>query len=387
MVAENNVAFKRPSLLERRRLLGSGSGLNRLVCNAAKNDGEQTLPSASPSPSPSPSSSPEASPTVPGADASPFRRRRGRKLTPSINCDLIRQEQEFLADPFATSDCNHLSKLYDGFEKLGEGSCGVVYRARSIASKQEVALKVMRMHDEERLLCAKKEYELLVHIRHPNIIKALDFFSYSMGAVLVLELFNGENLEQVVQGTRKRSLTETVARQLFIQLLQAVAHLHAHGFIHRDIKPENVLVSQDLTALRLVDFNAAKNLHEGGALTMTGTVDYMPPEVMQGNSPSAASDIWASGLCLHMMLLGRLPSRRRSLQIYMDSQSRTPVKLEGSKWEAISQGCKEVVLMCLEIHQELRPQACKILTSPWLVQQDSPAPSPPHARTQADADF
>jgi serine/threonine protein kinase len=289
---------------------------------------------------------------------------------PAINFQLIRQEQESSsANPFAQAQFKKLSEKYEDFEKLGEGSCGVVYRARSRTNKQEVALKVMRMHDEERLLCAKKEYDLLVQVAHPYIVKALDFFTYAMGAVLVLEFFDGKDLQQTVKSRSNPSLTESLSRVLFMQLLQALAHLHSHGFIHRDVKPANVLVSADLMEVRLVDFNAAKDLQEGAALTMTGTMDYMPPEVLQGDSPSESSDIWGAGLCLHLMLVGQLPLRHRSIKLCLQGAAEAQfnrVDFELPLWSDISLECKEVVLMCLQVCCDMRPQASEILASDWM---------------------
>jgi serine/threonine protein kinase len=256
-----------------------------------------------------------------------------------------------------------LADRYENFTKLGEGSCAVVYRAKPLSAEQDVALKVMRMHDEERLLIAQKEFDLLAKVSHPNIIRALDFFTFPMGAVLVLEFFDGESLKESVLSTSDGCLAEAVACNLFLQLFQAVAHLHAHDVIHRDIKADNVLVSADMTDLRLVDFNAAKNLSEGGALTMTGTVDYMPPEVLDGDSPSEAGDIWAVGLCLHFMLVGSLPRARNSFFNGQAALSNRYVQLQlqDPKWQDISEHCKTMVRTCLEMNPEVRLQAHKLL--------------------------
>jgi serine/threonine-protein kinase len=278
---------------------------------------------------------------------------------------LIQKEQQLHADPFASSECRKLADRYESFTKLGEGSCAVVYRAKPLSGDQDVALKVMRMQDEERLLIAKKEFDLLTKVSHPNIIRALDFFTFPMGAVLVLEFFEGRSLEVSVLEAKGACLGEAVARNLFLQLLQAVAHLHTHSVLHRDIKPDNILVSADMADLRLVDFNAAKNLIEGGALTMTGTVNYMSPEVLEGTSPSEASDIWAVGLCLHFMLIGSLPSVRNGC--FMAGQKElcdkySPVRLEDPNWQEVSEVCKSMVLKCLDLNPEVRPQAQTLLS-------------------------
>jgi len=331
-----------------------------------------TASSASPSPSPSPGVSPKIKHRTSSEEAiTPLRlRRRGGKDKLSINCELVLQDR-----PGDVLDCFQSARLtdeYEGFEKLGEGSSAVVYKVRVRADSTVVALKVMRMDDEEQFFNARKEYDLLKHVSHPNIIRGLDFFTYPMGAVLVLEYFDGLKLARAVRQAPNRHFQEATARHLSTQLIDATAHLHSCGVIHRDIKADNVLISHDLMDLRLVDFNAAKQLAESQALTMTGTVDYMPPEVLQGDSPSQAGDVWAIGLCLYLMLYGQLPSERRALRISFDSMDEaTPkqgslVRLDGDRWQDISEPCKQVVRECLEVDCAFRPTSSEILTRSWL---------------------
>merc|ERR1719272_2002793 len=89
------------------------------------------------------------------------------------------------------------SGLYDALEVVGSGSTGTVYRACRRLDGEEVALKVMRMSGEELLATAEKEFRLLQSINHPRIIQAHDFFTYPHGAVLVLDYFHGQRLEDI----------------------------------------------------------------------------------------------------------------------------------------------------------------------------------------------
>merc|ERR1719352_985689 len=135
----------------------------------------------------------------------------------------------------------------------------------------------MKMLDEELLNTAKQEIELLSSINHPNIIKGFDFLTYCKGAVMSLEYFPGPTLDIAVGNASGGVLVEDTARFLFKCLMSAVEHLHKLGIIHRDVKAQNILVSDNLDNLKLVDFNTAQRVMEGGALTLTGTVDYLPP--------------------------------------------------------------------------------------------------------------
>jgi predicted Ser/Thr protein kinase len=306
-------------------------------------------------------------------------RRKFFKNSLQINCNVDSQAQ----NPFLQSSCKDIADRFQVQVALGQGSTGVVYKARELSNDQQVALKVMRMDDEEMLRIARDEYELLRSVEHPHIVRSLDFFTFPLGAVLVLEFFEGESLDKAVAARNMKRLKEHKAQALFKQLIEAVSHLHKHGIIHRDVKAPNILVSSNLTKLKLVDFNTAKRVGEG-ALTMTGTADYMPPEVLLGESLSEASDVWASGLCLHLMLSGSLPLERRLFGSHADfgravlsgateEGSASPLKVGArgaieSRWSGdnLSDACKTVLSRCLLVDPRLRPSAQGILASDWL---------------------
>eukprot|EP00931_Biecheleriopsis_adriatica_P068114 TRINITY_DN42141_c0_g1_i1.p1 TRINITY_DN42141_c0_g1~~TRINITY_DN42141_c0_g1_i1.p1 ORF type:complete len:371 (-),score=94.32 TRINITY_DN42141_c0_g1_i1:64-1152(-) len=267
----------------------------------------------------------------------------------------------------APSDEAHgfLAERYNLATQLGQGSVGVVYRAQRREDRQPVAVKVMRFQDEELLLTARQEFDILRSLQHPHIIGAVDFLELPTGAALVLEYFEGKSLEEVVRSSG--CLTETTSQALFRQLLSAVAHLHQCGIVHRDVKGENILVSNNLADLRLVDFNTAKNTLQGGALTMTGTKLWMPPEVLLGESPSEASDVWSAGMCLYLMLLGKIP-RGKGRCPSVESHVMTVKSVLKSSLKSLeaSAACSEVLRSCLAVDAELRPAASELMTMQWL---------------------
>lgn len=251
-----------------------------------------------------------------------------------------------------------LSKRFELLEVLGQGTTGVVRRGLRREDGREVALKMSHAAEEEVVQIAKAEFEMLRRVKHPNIVQAVDFLTSAGRPVLILELFGGLPLSTSTLRTPQKRLAEPVARRLFATLLEVIGHLHRLQVIHRDVKPDNVLVSEDLTDLRLVDFNTARWLEEGAALTMTGDRTYAAPEFLAGESPSEAGDVWAAGLCLHFMLAGRLPAA-------CTVKART-VDLSGTTWSDISQPCKSLLLRCLAT-KALRPTASEALASEWLL--------------------
>jgi serine/threonine protein kinase len=267
-------------------------------------------------------------------------RRRGKKVDLKVNC---------LASEASSSE--DIGDAYTMLECLGQGSLSVVYRAIQKASGQEVALKIVRTTDEEVVSTSRQEFLLLQRIQHPNIVRVFDFFVRGNRTVLVMNLYKGDALGAVVKNQVDRRLPESTACRLFGALLQALDHLHQHRIVHRDVKPENVLVSDDLKVLQLIDFNLARYLPEGGALSPNCTPAYAAPEVRKGGAPSEAADIWGAGLCLCMMLSGQC------------SVQHCKVQVDGI---AASGACMAILLSCLKEEHSMRPAAMTLLTTDWV---------------------
>jgi len=294
----------------------------------------------------------------------------GRRL--KLDTDVIVQEGAG-RDPFLAASARGSAawERYSLLQALGQGSTGVVYAAKRKEDGQEVALKVMRMHDEENLNNARKEFELLRGIVHRHIICAHDFFTYSMGAVLVLDAFRGMSLESAVRSSEEGRLVEGVARPLFAALFDAISYLHRNCILHRDVKAENVLVSSDLGDLKLIDFNVARQTTKDEILTMAGTADYMPPEVLLGEALTEAADVWSAGLCLHLALAGALPLERNNFQSHRDfglALRRGGCSREAPHWSrlGLSAPCLATLGQCLDVDHRRRAAAATVLSGAWL---------------------
>ena len=259
-----------------------------------------------------------------------------------------------------------LRARYIVHESLGQGSMGTVYRGTRRTDQREVALKAMQALDEEMTVLLKQEFTILRKLSHPHVIEALDFFVADDQAVLVLELFEGLSITAAARSTY--GLAESASQRLFKQLMLAIDYLHHRQIIHRDIKGENVLVSQNLMDLRLIDFNSARCLLEGGSLTNAGTQEYASPEVCRGEPHSTSSDVWCAGLCLYLMLAGHLPRRGhqyKSFEAFKQAVSTEAVVLKG-RIEKCSEACKELIQQCLQLDTSQRPSTEVILQNEWL---------------------
>jgi len=202
---------------------------------------------------------------------------------------------------------------------IGEGGMGSVWLAERSDGRfrRRAAVKFLRVPllgraGEERF---KREGTILARLSHPHIAQLLDAGVSPTGQpYLILEHIDGED---IVQHCDRRRLAVEGRVRLFLDVLAAVAHAHAHLIVHRDIKPSNVLVAAD-GQVKLLDFGIAKLLeNEGGTgpatlLTREGggalTPLYAAPEQVTGGPVTTATDVYAAGVLLYVLLTGQHPA-------------------------------------------------------------------------------
>lgn len=210
---------------------------------------------------------------------------------------------------------------------LGEGGMGVVYLAKQSMPERLVAIKVIRSLAPSLDLIRRFEREasVLARLSHPGIAQIFDSGSapiYSSKPVpyLVLEYVDGTPLLAHVS-TEK--LDEAARLRLFIDICRAVQYAHQRGVIHRDLKPANVLVQRIMEGeaggtrhvraqTKILDFGVARTLEDDNsrqtqAGSLIGTLSYMSPEQIAGETADTRSDVYALGVILFELLSGKLP--------------------------------------------------------------------------------
>jgi eukaryotic-like serine/threonine-protein kinase len=202
---------------------------------------------------------------------------------------------------------------------IGQGGMGSVWLARRSDGRFEgsAAVKLMNASligqvGEERF---RREGNILARLRHPNIAQLIDAGLSPAGQpYLVLEHVEGEHIDRYCDD-RKLGIEARV--RIFLDVLAAVAFAHAHLIVHRDLKPSNVLVRTD-GQVKLLDFGIAKLLEgetasgQATALTREGgralTPEYAAPEQVTGGQVTVATDVYAMGVLLYVVLGGRHPA-------------------------------------------------------------------------------
>jgi serine/threonine protein kinase len=197
---------------------------------------------------------------------------------------------------------------------------GEVYRARDSRLGRDVAIKVLPesvARDPDRLARFEREAKAVAGLSHPNILGLHDFDTTSGVAYAVMELLEGETLRERLKGG---ALPVRKSVETAVQLARGLAAAHAKGLVHRDLKPENVFLLHD-GQVKILDFGLARAVSSESDATSTGmpgtdpgvvlgTVGYMAPEQVRGQTADARADLFALGAVLYEMLAGQRAFRR-----------------------------------------------------------------------------
>src|SRR6516165_7293995 len=202
--------------------------------------------------------------------------------------------------------------------KIGEGGMGVVYRARDEELNRDVAIKVLAapMLDQLGRDHLLKEAQIASALSHPNICTIYQLGRVDDGFYFVMELIEGQSLSEMARTTKLS--TEAVTRY-GVQIADALAHAHDRQIVHRDLKGGNVVITPD-GRVKVLDFGLARRLDQATVDAVTraqasvdrdrsivGTLPYMAPEILTGETASYQSDIWALGVLLYEAITGQLP--------------------------------------------------------------------------------
>jgi serine/threonine protein kinase len=204
-----------------------------------------------------------------------------------------------------------LTKLgrYEIHGELGSGAMGVVYRAEDPRLGRLVALKTTNAEVAGNPSLLKRFYreaQAAAKLTHPNIVTIYEIDEANGVPFIAMEFLEGENLQKIIADHKDIPVLKKV--QIIIDTCKGLDYAHQHGIVHRDIKPGNIVVS-DSGQVKIVDFGIARV----GVSSMTqtgvvlGTVKYMSPEQVQGQTVDARTDVFSLGIVLYELLTYQTP--------------------------------------------------------------------------------
>lgn len=280
---------------------------------------------------------------------------------------------------------------------IGTGGMGAVYRAvaeagASVPEGAAVAVKVVHPQladDPGHVSRFLREAELGRLIVHENLVRTLGAGEAEHDGrkvrYLVMDLVEGRTLRRLLEDLGR--LPEALLREVAAQACRALSAVHTAGVVHRDVKPENVVLTPD-HRVKLMDLGVARVLEGGAALTRTGSIAgsllYVAPEQVRGDELGPAADLYALGMTLYELAVGRHPFAGLSVPALLDAQwKRVPERLDRVD-RGLSPFFASLVDALVEKPPERRPRGAaevvEILAQgeegPWWRERVSRGPAP-----------
>jgi beta-lactam-binding protein with PASTA domain/predicted Ser/Thr protein kinase len=252
---------------------------------------------------------------------------------------------------------------YQVITRIASGGMGEVYRAHDAVLARDVALKVLHPQlagDRGFVERFRREARAAAVLNHPNVVGVYDWGSTEGTYFMVMEYVQGTNLRTILGEYGRLEPAQVV--EICLQVLTALDHAHGHGIVHRDVKPENILIARDGT-VKVADFGLARAYADSYVSqaegTVTGTVQYLAPEQIQGEAADPRTDLYAVGVVVFELLTGRAPfAGETSLSIaYQHLAARVPAP--SAAVPTVSPSLDQVVLHSTEKDRDNRPPSAR----------------------------
>jgi serine/threonine-protein kinase len=252
---------------------------------------------------------------------------------------------------------------YQVITRVASGGMGEVYRAHDAVLARDVAVKVLHPQlagDRGFVERFRREARAAAILNHPSIVGVYDWGTTDGTYFMVMEFVQGTNLRSLLVEYGRLEPAQVV--EVCLQVLAALDHAHGHGIVHRDIKPENILIARD-GLVKVADFGLARAYADSYVSqaegTVTGTVQYLAPEQIQGEPADPRTDLYALGVVMFELLTGHTPFiGETSLSIaYQHLSARVPPP--SSVLSTLPEEMDRVVLLATEKDREQRPPSAR----------------------------
>ena len=251
---------------------------------------------------------------------------------------------------------------FDIGKPLGNGKFGKVYLAREKKSHFIVALKVLYKSQlskagvEHQL---RREIEIQAHLRHPNILRLYGYFYDATRIYLILEFAAKGELYKELQ--KHGTFDEKRSAKYIKSLAAALEYCHTKHVIHRDIKPENLLLDMR-GELKIADFGWSVHAPNTRRTTLCGTLDYLPPEMVEGKAHDQMVDVWSLGVLMYEFLVGSPPFEAQGHHETYKKISKVDIK-----WPShISSEARDLISKLLVKDPSSRMSLGDVAAHPWI---------------------
>ncbi|OJJ01018.1 hypothetical protein ASPVEDRAFT_40543 [Aspergillus versicolor CBS 583.65] len=259
----------------------------------------------------------------------------------------------------------HLGMFEIG-KPLGKGKFGRVYLAKERSSGFVCALKVLHKSELQQGGVQKqvrREIEIQSNLRHPNVLRLYGHFQDSKRIFLILEFAGRGELYKHLR--KEHRFPEWKAAHYIAQMASALKYLHKKHVMHRDIKPENILVGIH-GEIKISDFGWSVHAPNNRRQTMCGTLDYLPPEMLnsnpQGNFYNEKVDLWSLGVLTYEFLVGEAP--------FEDTPVMTQRRIQRGDMQVpsfVSPEARDLIKRLLVLDPEKRISLDEIQKHPWIL--------------------
>lgn len=295
------------------------------------------------------------------------------KGKPGEMVDLLKKKShvKLIVQPCGTTTAFalKLSDSYETFSTMHEGQIAIVKKARHKKTENNYAVKSITKA-KMRKDSLQAEFEIMLHLDHPNIIGIHEVFEDYQYVHLVLQLCEGgEVLEQVLDNG---GFSEMIAARFMQQALSALRYLHESCVCHRDIKAENMLIETpcalERANVKLIDFGCARKYDPNSRVvmrTITGCAEYQSYEMLSTEGYTHLCDVWSCGIIMYLLLGGYPPFMGETDYDTRRLIKRGAVDFKGCEWHGISDDAKELIKKLLSIESS-RPSANEAFQHVWI---------------------
>ncbi|XP_069740722.1 aurora kinase C-like isoform X2 [Narcine bancroftii] len=256
---------------------------------------------------------------------------------------------------------------FDIGRPLGKGKFGNVYLARERQSRFILALKVLFKSQLEKAGVEhqlRREVEIQSHLRHPNILRLFGYFHDVSKVYLILEYAPHGELYKQLQKCGK--FDDGRSATYMSELADALLYCHSKKVIHRDIKPENLLLGVN-GELKIADFGWSVHAPGSRRSTLCGTLDYLPPEMIEGKMHDENVDLWSLGVLCYEFLVGHPPFEAVDRQTTFRKISKVDLDFPSF----LSEGAKDLISRLLKHNPNQRLALTGVLEHSWVVKNST----------------